>query len=427
VTLPRLLREDRRFRAFWCGQTTSLAGDQVGLVALPLTAVLALHVGPGAMGVLTAAGWVPSLLISLHAGAWVDRSGRRREAMIAADLGRAALLATVPVAWALGVLTFAQLAAVAFFVGSLGVIATVATTSLSASLVPRERLVEAGALVNGSRAGTSVGGPGVAGALVAAVGAPLALLADAASFVGSALWLRRVRAPAPTGDGGEGGLVEGARFIGRSRLVRASLASGATINLFQFAVSALFAVYAVRALHVSAAELGLVLSLGGVGAVAGSLVTRRIVAAIGIGPAYMLGCVLFTAPLLLVPAAGGPHGLALALLLAAELGTGFGVMVLDISVGAILAAAVPEPLRARVQGAYSVVNYGVRPLGALGGGALAAAVGMRPTLWIAAAGALLGVLWCLPSPLPRLRALPQPPVTSRRTKATNATTSAGIP
>jgi MFS family permease len=138
---------------------------------------------------------------------------------------------------------------------------------------------------------------------------------------------------------------------------------------------------------------------------------------------------VFTAPLLLVPAAGGPHGLAQALLLAAELGVGFGVMVLDISLGAILAAAVPEPLRARVQGAYGVVNYGVRPLGALGGGALAAAVGMRPTLWIAAAGAILGVLWTLPSPLPRLRALPrpQPPVTSRRTKATNATSSAGIP
>jgi MFS family permease len=141
----------------------------------------------------------------------------------------------------------------------------------------------------------------------------------------------------------------------------------------------------------------------------------------------MLGCVLFPAPLFLVPAAGGPHGLALALLLAAELGTGFGVMVLDISLGAILAAAVPEPLRARVQGAYGVVNYGVRPLGALGGGTLAAAIGMRPTLWIAATGAVLAVLWCLPSPLPRLRALPQPPVTSRRTKVTNATTSAGIP
>jgi MFS family permease len=391
--------------------------------------VITLHAGPGAMGVLAAAGWLPSLLFSLHAGAWVDRSGRRREAMIAADIGRAALVATVPLAWALGVLTFAQLAAVAFAAGALGVVANVATSSLYASLVPRDRLVEAGALVNGSRAGTGVAGPGVAGALVGALGAPVTLLADAVSFVASALFLRRVRAPTPTPDDAAGGLVDGARFIARSSIVRACLGASATLNLFTFAVSALLTLYAVRALHVSPGELGLILGLGGLGAVAGSLLTGRIVAAIGIGPAFMLGCVLFTAPLLLVPAAGGPHALVLGLLLATELLADFGVMVLDISIGAILAAAVPDVLRARVQGAYSVVNYGVRPLGALGGGALAAAIGMRSTLWIAAAGALLAVLWALPSPLPRLRALPeaQPPATSRRRNTMNATASEGTP
>jgi MFS family permease len=410
MRVPALLREDARFRAFWCGQTASLAGDQIGLVALPLTGVIALHAGPGAMGLLTAAGWLPSLLLSLHAGAWVDRSGHRREAMIAADLGRAGLLATVPVAAALGVLTFAQLAIVAFLAGALGALASVATSSLYAALVPRERLVEGGALVNGSRAGTGVAGPSAGGALVAALGGPVALLGDAVSFLASAWWLRRVRAPVPPPGGDDddaGRLADGARYVARSPLVRSTLAATATLNLFTLAISALFAVYAVRALGVSAGALGVVLGLGATGAVLGSVLTGRIVARIGFGPAFMLGCVLFPAPMLLVPLAAGPHALVLALLVLAEAGSGFGVMVLDISVGAILAAAVPDGVRARVSGAYQLANYGVRPLGALAGGALAAAIGMRTTLWLATAGALLAVLWTLPSPLPRLRSLPR--------------------
>jgi hypothetical protein len=126
MRVPALLRENVAFRRFWYSQTASLAGDQVSLVALPLVGVLVLDAGPGGMGLLTAAGWAPNLLLSLHAGAWVDRSGRPREAMIAADLGRAALLVTVPVAWALGALTFAHLVAVAFAAGALGAIASVA-------------------------------------------------------------------------------------------------------------------------------------------------------------------------------------------------------------------------------------------------------------------------------------------------------------
>ena len=125
------------------------------------------------------------------------------------------------------------------------------------------------------------------------------------------------------------------------------------------------------------------------------------------GPAFALGCVLFPAPLLLVPLAGGPKPVVLTCLFLAEFGAGFGVMVLDISAGAILVAAVPETLRARMFGAYQLVNYGVRPIGALGGGALGAAIGLQPTLWIAGIGAVASVLWLLPSPVPRMRALPE--------------------
>jgi MFS family permease len=360
------------------------------------------------MGLLTAAGWAPNLLLSLHAGAWVDRSGRPREAMIAADLGRALLLATVPATWALGVLSFAQLVAVAFAVGALSAVASVAYGSLYGVLVHRERLVEAGALVNGSRAGAGVAGPSVGGLLVAALSAPAAVLVDAASFVVSAWWLRRIAVPPREPDAGAGGLGEGVRFIARSALVRPILAATATLNVFTFATAALFVLYATRALGVRPATLGIVLGAGAIGGVLGSVLTRRIVDRLGVGGAFATGCVLFTAPLLLVPAAAGPHAVVIALLFLAEFGAGFGVMVLDISAGAILVAAVPEALRARTFGAYQAVNYGVRPIGALGGGALGAAIGLQPTLWIAGIGALASVLWLLPSPVPSLRTLPEP-------------------
>jgi predicted MFS family arabinose efflux permease len=407
VRIPPLLREDVGFRRFWCSQTASLAGDQVSMIAIPLVGVLVLHAGPGGMGLLTAAGWAPNLLLSLHAGAWVDRSGRPREAMIAADLGRAGLLVTVPVAWALGALAFAQLVAVAFATGALGALASVAYGSLYGVLVDRERLVEAGSLVNGSRAGASVAGPSVGGLLVAVFTAPFAVLADAFSFVASAWWLRRVAVPSRSQRADPGGLADGVRFIAGSPLVRPILAATATLNGFTFAISALFVLYATRSLGVSPATLGIVLGAGAIGGVLGSVVTGRIVDRLGVGAAFAAGCVLYTAPLLLIPLAAGPQPAILALLFLAEFGAGFGVMVLDISAGAILVAAVPESLRARMFGAYQLVNYGVRPIGALGGGALGAAIGLQPTLWIAGVGAVASVLWLLPSPVPRMRALPE--------------------
>ena len=186
-------------------------------------------------------------------------------------------------------------------------------------------------------------------------------------------------------------------------MVRASLLSVAPINFFNFMFFALFVLYATRDLHVRAGLLGLVLGAGAVGGVLGSAVTKPVASAIGVGWAYVAGCVLFTAPLLLVPLAGGPRPLVLAMLFLAEFGSGFGVMLLDISIGSIFAAVIPDELRSRVQGAFQAVNYGTRPLGALAGGALGTLLGLRPALWIATAGGVGGFLWLLPSPLPRFR------------------------
>jgi MFS family permease len=360
------------------------------------------------MGYLTAAALVPNLLVSLHAGVWVDRYGRRRRVMLAADLGRAALALSIPVAWGLGVLTIEQLYVVGLLGGVLSVFFSVSYSTLFVSLVPRDRYVEASSLLNGSRAFSYVLGPTLGGLLVEALSAPAALVADACSFLASAFSLSTidpVEPPAETAVRGQ--LSTGIRYIRRSPIIRAELLSCTTINFFDFVFVALVLLYAVRSLHLQPGVIGLVLGAAAVGGVLGSIVTGRIGRRIGIGPAYALGCFIFPAPLLLVPLAGGPRWLVLTCLFAAEFWSGFGVMLLDISAGSINAALVPDRLRARVSGAFMVVNYGVRPVGALLGGLLGAWIGVRPTLWIAAVGAVTGVLWVLPSPIMRLRELPE--------------------
>jgi MFS family permease len=407
--VPPLLRERREFRRFFVAQTTSLFGDQITLIALPLVAVLALDANAAQMGYLFAAELTPHLLFALHAGAWVDRRGRRRRTMIVADIGRAALVATIPLAAALGTLGLAHLYVVAFLVGTLSVFFSVSYTTLFVALVPRERYVEGSSILHGSRAFSFVAGPSVGGVLVQVLTAPFALVVDACSYLVSALFLGRISPEEPPTESAErGSVAAGARFILGSPIVRAALLATATINFFNFAFHALFILYATRALDVEPATLGLVLGAGAVGGVIGSLATGAVARRVGIGPAFLIGCVLFPAPLVLVPLAGGPKPLVLALLLVAEFGAGLGVMILDISVGSIFAALIPDRLRARVSGAYTAVNYGVRPLGSLAGGALGTAIGLRPTLWIATAGAIAGFLWLLPSPIPRLRALPEP-------------------
>jgi MFS family permease len=215
---PRLLRENRNFRRYWIGQSISLFGDQITTLALPLVGVIVLHAGPAQMGYLTAAHLAPFLVFSLHAGAWVDRRGRRRQVMIAADLAQAVLLASIPLAYALGSLTITQLYVVSFATGTMTMLFFVSQSSLFVALAPRERYLEANSLLYGSRAFSFVGGPSVAGALVQAIKAPYALLVDAFSFLFSAWFLSSI-APieAPASGGGEGQVVAGARFIKRSR------------------------------------------------------------------------------------------------------------------------------------------------------------------------------------------------------------------
>jgi len=406
--LSPLLRENLNFRRFFLGQSVSMIGDQITAIALPLTAVLALDATPGQMGALTTAYLLPNLLFSLHAGAWVDRRGSRRVIMLATDVGRALLLASIPLAYALGHLSWTQLYVVAFLTGALSVLFYVAYGAMIQMIVPRDQYVQANSLVHGSRAFSFLAGSSLGGALVQLLSGPYALLLDAGSFIWSALFLRRMQVDEPPGAPPEsGGLTAGARWIRANAIIRSELLGVATLNFFNFMFFALFVLYATRHLNVRPTTLGLVLGVASIGTLAGSFVTGRISRRLGVGPTFALGCFLFPAPLILVPLAGGPQWLIVALLFVAEFCSGIGLMLLDIMAGSISAGLIPPQLRSRVSGAFMVVNYGVRPLGTSVAGVLGTVIGLRPTMWIATVGALAGLLFILPSPIMKLHDVPE--------------------
>jgi MFS family permease len=406
---PPLLRQ-HEFLKLWAAQSISQLGDQVTLVALPLVAVLTLDASAAQMGFLVAAELMPHLLFSLLAGVWIERVRVRRRLMIAADVARAGLLVTIPLAAWFDVLGFPQLYAVAFAVGTFAVVFDVSWSTLFIAVVPRRDVVDANSKLSLSRSASFVVGPTVAGFLVQALTAPVTLLVDAFSYVGSALFLGRIRAEEPALEEDGSGIVrrlrEGLSFVLRDELIRPSLLCVATINLFNFVFHAIFVLYATRELGVAPALLGVILGAGAVGGIAGALVATRVERWVGIGPAYMIGAVLFPLPLVLVPLASGSQ-LRIALMLgAAEFLCSVGVMILDVNAGSLTFLRTPDRVRARTSGTFRFVNYGVRPLGALLGGALGTAIGLQATLWIGTLGALAGVIFLVFSPIPRLTEAP---------------------
>jgi MFS family permease len=405
------LRRQPEFLKLWAGQTISVFGDAITILALPLVAVLTLDASAAQMGLLTAAGLAPHLLFSLGAGVWVDRRSHRRRLLVAADLGRALLLATVPLAAAFDVLTLEQLFVVTFAVGALTVLFDVSYSSLFVLIVPTRDVVDANSKLSISRSASYIGGPPLAGALVELFTAPFALGVDAVSFVASALFIRRIQVEEQPlerdGNGIRAQLAVGFRFLFGHPILRAGLLCTATVNFFNFAFHAIFVLFATEELGVSPGLLGAVLGAGAVGAALGAVVAPAVQRRIGIGPTYMLGAILFPLPLVLVPLADGPLWLISVLLFISEFGAGVGVMLFDVSGNSLQLVLTPQRLRARTVGSHRTINYGVRPLGALLGGFLGSAIGLRPTLWIATVGAALSILWLVFSPVPRVRELPE--------------------
>jgi predicted MFS family arabinose efflux permease len=404
---PQPLTRQPLFVRFWIGQSISVFGDQISALAIPLTAILALHASALEVGILTAMAWLPHLLFSLPAGVWIDRRAHRRRNMIVVDVLRAAALVTIPVAWWLGALTMWQLVAVAFSVGALTVVFDLSNASFFVALVGRSQYVDANSKLSTTRSLSYIAGPATAGFLVQIFTAPFAIAADALSFVVSALALRGVNVHEPeveeTESSAREDLRDGFRYLTHQPVLRAAVACTSTINLFGFFVIAIFALYANKTLGLSAGAIGLILGAASFGALAGALIAPRVGRRLGIGLAVVVGSVLFPLPMALFPLAHGPHWLSGAMLLAGEFLASVGVMIFDVNQNSLLLMLIPHEVRSRVVGVSRFFNYGTRPFGALLGGVLGTAIGLRPTLWVAVAGCLVGVLFLLASPMPQMR------------------------
>ena len=382
------------FLKLWAGETVSDFGDQITLLALPLTAVITLHAGAAEMGLLAAAGSAPIALFSLFTGVWVDRL-RRRPILIAADIGRALVLATVPVAFVLGVLTLAQLYVVAFLAGTLSVFFVIAYQSYLPSLVGRERLVEANGRMNASASVAQLAGPGVAGVLVQLFTAPMPVVVDALSFVASAIGVTAIRReePAPPPRTAQrdvrAEIAEGMAALLRHPILRVLLACASSFAFFFQAQLAIFVLFLTREIGLSPAQIGLVLGVGSLGAVGGAVLASTVARRIGIGPSFVWGAVLAVIGLVLRAVAGGESGLAMSTLALAQLSISVGFMWWNVNGPALRQALTPSRVLGRVNATWRFAVWGTGPAGALLGGALGEIVGLRSAMLILAVGGLV--------------------------------------
>jgi MFS family permease len=404
------------FMRLWTGQTISLIGSQVTLLALPLTAILLFDATAFQVGALNTLLFLPFLLFGLPAGVWVDRA-RRKPVMVAADVGRFVVLGSVPVAYWLGILHLGQIFAVGFVTGVLTVFFDVAYGAYLPSLIPRGRLIEGNAKLEISRSGAQIAGPGLAGLLVQWLSAPAAIMADAVSYLASVGFLLGVRTPEPRIDRPEahppmwhevrGGL----GYVLGHPLLRPLAISTGTLNLASGFVDAVILLFAVRDLELTAGQIGLILALGNVGFLVGAILSTRIGRWLGTGPAIIGGAVAIAVGFAVVPLATAST--AVPVLLAYGLVASFGGVVYNVLARSTVQTVTPDPMLGRTIATLRFFVWGTIPLGSLLGGVLGTALGLRSTLWIGAACGLLAFLGPLLSPVRRLRtpesALPADP------------------
>ena len=393
------------FLRLWSAQTISMFGSQVSAIALPFVAVVSLHATAFEVAGLGTVEFLPFVLFTLPAGVWVDRLPRRR-LMVAADWGRAIALASVPAAYALDALTLWQLFAVGFVTGTLTVFFDVSYQSYLPSVVQKTQLVEGNAKLELSRAGSQTGGPAIAGLLVSVLTAPYAVVADAASFVGSALFLASIRTrerPPPPAERRpmRSDIAVGLRYVFRHPLLRPLIWTIGIGNFFLCILTSILIVYAVRTLGMTAAEVGVVFAIGNLGLLAGAPLAARLARRFGIGPILIMGSTLVG--LAYVVFAASPRSIAPEMLAVAQFVWSFGAVMYFVNGITLIQTITPDNLLGRVNASRRFAVWGVVPLGNLCGGAIASTLGLHTAIWVGAIGATASVLPLLISPMRGVR------------------------
>jgi len=406
------LWRNRDFIKLWAGQTISNIGSGITGVALPLTAVLILAASPVQMGILSALNGIAVLVFGLFAGVWVDRL-RRRPIMIAADLGRAALLGSIPLAALLGVLNLAQLYVVAALSAILTIFFNVADQSFLPTLIPQKQLIEANSKRGTSDSLAEIVGPASAGPLVQLIGAPFAILLDGCSFLVSAfsLGLIHVAEPRPVSEeqrqrqSAWRESIDGLRMVRDNALLRALVTSAALFEFFGNFIGTLYILFIVRELHASGLILGFLIATGGVSALFGTLIARRVIQRLG--PGLSIGAMLtfYGVSGLVIPFAHGPVALAVAFLFAGQLFGDASVAIYFIAEVSLRQAIIPNAFLGRISATMQFLTQGPAPVAAIAAGILGTIIGLRLTILIGVLGVILAGVLLILSPVHKVRSL----------------------
>jgi MFS family permease len=389
VAPARSLWRDRHFVRFWASRSLGFFGIEISLLALPLTAVVTLGAAPAQVSFLAAAETAPFLLFGLAAGVWVDR-WRRTPLLIGSDLVRAAAIVTVPVTVWLGTMTMTHLYLVAFAAGSCSLLATVTYQSLIPGVAGREQLVEANAMFEVGSSLAESAGPGLGGLLVQWLTPPIALLLDASAFVMSALTLTGFEAPA-TPEAVRHSIArdvaDGLRFVLGHGALRAVVICGLFDNLLGAGLfTPLFVVHAARNLSLGPATIGLLFATAGAGTFAGALLAAGITGTLGVRNALVIAQASTGIARLVLATVAAATGAGLPLLLAAECLHGMSMPVFNVNVISLRQSVASDALQGRVNATVGFLLVGAIPIGAAGGGLLAAHIGVHGALMLAAIG-----------------------------------------
>lgn len=405
---PQSLTRSPDFLKFWVGQSISVFGSQFSGVALPFAALVILKATPLEFGILGSLGTLAFLLLSLLVGVYVDRH-RRRVIMVYADLGRATMLALVPLGYLFGFLSIGLLYFVAFFTGVLTVFFEISYQSYIPSLVERSQIVDANGKLEATRAISSGAGPSVAGAVVQILSAPLALLGDMLGYLSSAVSLSLIRkaegAIEKTTRSTFSDMREGLHVVLGDRRLWQLAGCTSTANLFSGGIFAIIVPYLVGAFGVSAEQFGVLLSSAAVGAVLGALVSAKVAERIGVGPSIILNAFLFGLPTIGLYLASGT--LAWVVVGASLFITGYAGVAYNVNQVSYRQALVPRSVLGRMNATMRFIVTGSVPIGSLVGGVLAEVFGYHDAIGIMAVGVSFSFLWVLFSPLKGVRGMPQ--------------------
>lgn len=410
----RTLWRHGEFMKLWTAQTISQVGDEVTQFAIPVVAAVTLAVSPFEFALLGTFQFLPFILLTIPAGVWVDRM-RRKPILIGANVGRALLLITIPIAFLGGWLTIYQLWVVAFAVGCLEVFFDVAYQSYLPTVIDRDRLVEGNAKLELSQSGTAFIGPTIGGFLANVLRAPIAIVADAVSYVLAIVFLlliRKQETPPPPHDPASGrrpsmrqDAREGLRYVLGHRYLRYIAACTGTLNLFSNLGTAILVLYIVQELGIDVLTLGIALSIGNLGVLAGALSAERLGRWFGVGPTIVWSA--FASAFALVPIALAPRGdAAIPYLAAAGFLGALTAVVYNINQVSLRQAITPDRMQGRMNATMRFIVWGTIPIGTLAGGILGTVIGLQNTIWVGAIGTFLGFLPVLLSPVRSIQEMP---------------------